>query len=357
MPNRNSAFLSVVLSSPPRRVRWGWAKRGFAALLVLSGCEAPAAGDDEEEDSGTTADTEDSAPPEPTIWDDLEQLPARSGRAEGAGTNSPGERRLLLADSTDGLTYTRRNEVVLDQSNHPNAMRFAGAVLVCSTAHQVAEGRDGAVMSVLPDGSDTWRHYVVELEGMSNPETLPVEAYPVALEDGRVRLYYGTIVEGAWTIHAAVSDNGVHFTYEGPVLAPNGKLGHDGGYVDPMVAKVGDEWHMFVFDSGTLETAHASSSDGLSFVIDSTYALTSEGDPSSLASFLELDDGFRVFSTNAKGSIGSYATSDGETLTPEAGKRLTAAESELEGDWVKHGTVVPKVDGGWMRIYMVEIPE
>ncbi len=277
---------------------------------------------------------------------------------EGLRVECPalGEARVLLPGARED-DAVGRNEVMLDQTNHPNAMRFGGAVLVCSTAHEVAEGRAGAVMPVLPDGSDTWRHYAVGVEGMSSADALPVEASPVALEDGRVRLYYGTILSGEWAIHAAVSDNGVQFTYEGEALPSNGKLGHDGGYVDSTVAKVGDRWHMFVYDSGTRETVHASSSDGVSFEIDSTQALTSDGDPSSLSSLLVLEDGFRVFSTDANGSIGSYSTTDGKTLTIEAGKRLTASEGEREGDWVKHASVVPNVDGGWMMVYMAEIPE
>lgn len=288
--------------------------------------------------------------------DELTELEARTGRAEGVSADSPGVRRLLFAESTDGLNFERLNQVLLDQANHPNAVVTDTAVLVYSTAHQPDGVVDGEVVSVQLLGDDQWRTFLVEIEGLETGQAGVVEAYPVLLPDGRVRLYFGTLVAGEWSIHAAVSEGGVRFQYEGRCLNPNGYSGHDGGYVDPLVTWIKGEWHMYVTDSGRRLATHARSRDGVAFEIDGITPIGGKFDFGVLSSYMAGVGGARLLSSEADGSIGSYWTVDGQTMTPEAGARLSPSPSALEGRWVRHGSAV-WLDGRWRMIYMSEIPE
>lgn len=286
----------------------------------------------------------------------LTRLEARSGRANGATADSPGVRRLLFASSTDGLVYERLDQVLLDQANHPNAVVTDEAMLVYSTAFKPNGERDGEVVSVQLLGGGPWQHYLVEVDGLVDDEARVVEAYPVSLPDGRVRLYFGTTMAGEWSIHAAVSEGGVRFQYEGQCLDPNGYTGHDGGYVDPLVTWIKGEWHMYVTDSGRHIATHARSRDGVTFEIDGSVPIGGKREFGVLSSYLASEDGARLFSSDADGSIGSYWTEDGASLTRELGARLAPSPGALESEWVRHGTVV-QLGGRWLMTYMSEIPE
>lgn len=312
-------------------------------LLLGAACvgqDLPSVSDDLTEDTGI----------EVVTWT------APEGRAEGAADDSPGVRRLLLAESTDGRAFTRRDEIVLDQSNGPAALRTDEAVFVYSTAHGVNGQNDGTVVSVRRDGEEGWSHYVPAfLDLPEGPNAGVVEAYGVALPEGGVRLYFAAAFDERWTIHAAVSPDGLVFRYEGEIVASNGAIGHDGGYVDPMVVWWGGQWHLFLTDSGTIAMVHGVSDDGVNFELDETLSLADDENIEVLSSWLALQGGLRAFASRSDGAIRSYWTSDGVNLEREEGASLEPESGALEGSWVRDAAVVEQ-DGGYWMIYVSEIP-
>ena len=266
-------------------------------------------------------------------------------------------RRVLLATSEDGETFTRVGEPLLDQTNMPSAVRWHDAVLVYSTMYKLADDRDGTAVSARDDARGEWHHYAAVFEDVPVEGAHIVESYAVVLPDDRIRLYFGAVFDGVWGIHSAVSSDAFTFVYEGESVLANGGFGDAGGYVDPLVAWGDGLWHIFVTDSSNATTVHGTSADGLRFEFGETVTLEAGGKPQYLTHWLRLGDGFRIFASNADGTVGSLGTSDGETLEAEEGSRLEPEEGDLESDWVGDAAVVSTDDGGYLMVYVTEIPE
>ncbi|MFT5682107.1 MAG: hypothetical protein ACI8RZ_003025 [Myxococcota bacterium] len=279
----------------------------------------------------------------------------QEGRAADAPDGSPGQRRLLIAGSHDGLHFDRHDEVLLNQANAPSMIRHQDTLFVYTTAYLVDGKSDGTVVSVLEDGAEAWSHYVVVFEDLPENLSPRVEACAVVLPDGRIRLYFGAQEAGVWTIRSAVSDGGLVFRYEGEVVVPNGGVGHNGGYVDPLIAWVGEEWHLFLQDTSTNQTVHGRSPDGLYFELETLDALSSEVHLV-LANWLEVEDGHRIFAS-APNTIESFWTEDGEVLWREEGSRLEPESGVLEVGPVSDPAVIHDGEQGYLMFYVSEIPE
>lgn len=357
--------------APPRGLDGAEATTHFAAAhgattvadadaLPEAGVQGWDSGGDAGLDSGGAGgDTQAQLPEgDPAEWMriDAEPLPPRFGRAEGAGPLSPGVRRIHLATSPDGLNFTRAGVSILDQSNSPSIVQLRGRTLVYSTLHHLDAPKDGTAVSAL-NRDGTWSTYKVELRGLPGTrQSGAVESYAFVLEDRRVRLYFGMDVDGVWAIHAATSDDGIVFQYDGESVPSNGYLGDIGGYIDPIVAELDGAWHMLLTNSGNEEGAHALSTDGLHFDVDSTFDLWVDNDHHILSNWQDTEEGARVY-TSTGSFIGSASTVDGQNFEVEDGERLPSLAGLREGDFVQDGAVQQMSDGSYWMVYVTEIPE
>jgi hypothetical protein len=335
----------------------------YGTATVADAHELPAAGIEDKDtgldSGGGSGDTQTEEPVEDRgewMRIDADPLPPRFGRAEGAASLAPGVRRMHLATSPDGLNFTRAGVSVLDQSNSPSIVELRGRTLVYSTMHQVDGLKDGTAVSAL-NRNGTWSTYKVEFRGLPGTrQSGAVESYAYALEDRRVRLYFGMDIDGVWAIHAATSDDGIVFQYDGESVPSNGYFGDLGGYIDPIVAVLDGTWHMLLADSGTQEGAHALSTDGLHFEVDSTFDLWVDSTHHVLSNWIDLDKGARVYTSTGL-VIGSTFTTDGVEFEIEPGDRLAPSAGVREGDFVQDGAVKQMSDGSYWMIYVTEIPE
>ncbi len=127
------------------------------------------------------------------------------------------------------------------------------------------ESFDQVAVSFSKDQGASWSEPIsIVFDGL--PEGFARAADPslVALEDGRLRLYFSSHpADSPWpAAHSAVSDDAVLWTFE-----PGARLGVAGSrVVDPCVARFQGEWHLFAPVEGRESVAyHALSSDGLAF--------------------------------------------------------------------------------------------
>ncbi len=127
------------------------------------------------------------------------------------------------------------------------------------------ESFDQVAVSFSADEGATWSEPLsIVIDSLPEGMARPSEPCLVALEDGRMRLYFSAhSSESPWpATHSAVSDDGRLWTFE-----PGVRVGVEGSHVlDPAVARFQGQWHFLAPVEGRDGVAyHALSADGLAF--------------------------------------------------------------------------------------------
>src|ERR1051325_3637265 len=82
------------------------------------------------------------------------------GNARGLG---PWATRLMLATSKDGLTFTRTNKVLADQTGVPNAMVDKDGR---ARIYYIDFGNGNIIAAAIQKGADDWAYRRVKIEGL-----------------------------------------------------------------------------------------------------------------------------------------------------------------------------------------------
>lgn len=261
----------------------------------------------------------------------------------GATGNGPWSTRIVLATSTDGLSFTSTGEVLTDQAGVPDLVVDPDKRLRC----YYIDWPNGNVVAVaIQKAPHTWVYKRVRIKGAlpKPPASDPVDPTVVLLPDKRYRLYYmqGAGGMGRQAIYSAISTDGVNFTREPGVrfTPPDGKV------FDPMVLKTASGWSLWTGPDGAYS---ASSRDGLAFT--SKGAFTVGGSRfMTWAATAAPGGGYRIFG-NAVGARGQMSASafstDGTTWRLEPGTRLAGASDV---------GVAALGAGHWVMAYLVPIP-
>ena len=143
------------------------------------------------------------------------------GRAENAAHASAGERRLLLATSTDGDAFLPTGEILTDQGNVPDAViDERGTVYVYYIGQGIEEGKETTAVAISKDDGATWTYRLLAFQDWPSDRD-PSDPDVVLLEDGTFRMFYTGNVQGHdLGILYADSPDGLTFTHKGIALAP-----------------------------------------------------------------------------------------------------------------------------------------
>lgn len=299
----------------------------------------------------------------------LTEIAAPSGVGAGAyASEGPGPRRILLAQSTDGVNFTRLGKVLSDQANTPNMLILSsGRILVYYTAYDIDPGaassdganQDGIAVAVSDDKGSSWRYYCVGMTGFSSGHPPIGDPDVVQLADGTYRMFVtnGTS-DNKINIFSATSTDGMSFVKEGTALNTSSQ-----NYKDSLTAQIGSSWVMYVLNSTNGYMLRATSTNGTSFTMgsDAAYNITvnSVAKPFVLSNWYKISaSSYRVFAFSMETKdIRSFTTSDGLTLTPDATVSLgTPLDSATEKSWVKDAAVQKQADGTYLMAYVAEIP-
>ena len=175
-------------------------------------------------------------------------------------TRGPYFQQMYQAFSSDGITFTPENVMVLDHVSVPDAVRRPnGEIWVYAE-----NGRPGLAnfMVAMEGESGQWEFEdCVRFDGEIKPDVKDPNI--VQLDDGRFRLFYGRSLTLGWPlrpIYTAISEDGLDFLEEGTAIEA-------ADISDPSVVQLPDgSWMMALEHQGT--TLLAESSDGLSFQLN-----------------------------------------------------------------------------------------
>ena len=222
-----------------------------------------------------------------------------SGKAAGANESMPGGNRVKAATSSDGITWIRQSDAILDQIGTPSlVIGPKGLPLLYTTAHQINGPQDGFVVSIGTADGRTWRHCKVKLKGFPTG-LLGVDPDVVALPSGGYRMYLtgsASLGSSRIAIHYAESTDGVSWTYGGLAFEYSESI------LDSVTFRIGETWHMYVLVGSKTEMLHGSSTDGRTFTAIGIGPILIDGQRVVLSQALVSGGQVRVFSFAPPGS-------------------------------------------------------
>ncbi len=321
-------------------------KKLLCILGLLVGCGGGSGGGDatSSSESETSVLTSDFTPP--------------TGAGTGGDTENMGPwgNRLLLATSKDGLTWTRKNQLLTDQGDVPDlVMDSQGWIYLYYMGWTVGDEQNKPVVAISTDQGETWVYKKVVLSGFENMSP-PCDPDVQLLPDGTYRLYTTTSNLGETPgTYVAEGTDGIHFSKVGSAFSRTGT-----NVLDPSTVHANGVWHLFAGGQTTTPGAnwHATSTDGLTFTYYEEKIFAYQGTRCMVANAIPVSGGWRYYAfTTPVGSIVSFFSSDGWTWTEEAGVRLELdTTTGLEKDSVKDPGVVQLPDGTYLMVYVTQIP-
>src|ERR1017187_5560047 len=270
------------------------------------------------------------------------------------------EERLLAATSTDGLTFTRTNNIITDQARSPNLV-VANGMLYLYYITAVGNRQGTLAVAISSDQGKTWIFKQAEVRN-GGRLILPYAPDIRILENGRFRLYFNDARQVPRIVYADGED-GIHFTWAGTLYMRPGRYGSL--MIGSLLVAVCGGWHTYLRDVnadffGVVSHGFSSDGDSFSFSSDPRISFSNGKEPCHPTSAVSLENGRSRFygsPNQVPGGVRSFVTSDGIEFEPEAGIRLAPdSRSELEKDLVKDAAVVKLSDGSYFMVYVTNIP-
>src|SRR3989338_1194243 len=279
-----------------------------------------------------------------------------TGKTTGPGQNGPWVMRLMSAKSTDGLNFTRTNQVITDQGDVPDlAVDKNGKIYLYYVGWTVAGEQNKTVVAISEDNGKTWIYKKLGLIGFEGGMAAAVDPDIQILDDGTFRLYVTSDPEdgqGPRTYYAEGKD-GINFTKMGVAFSGSGRF-----VLDPSTLRTPSGWHFFagVGGGGIEKGWHATSEDGKTFTQQEYKEFVKDGKGYIFTNAIAIPGGYRAYAFDNR-TIVSFFSTDGENWTAEDGVRLTLdPSSQLETGVLKDPAVARLSDGSYLMVYVTKIP-
>jgi hypothetical protein len=279
-----------------------------------------------------------------------------TGRAANPPRESAGERRINIATSTDGITYTPTGDVLTDQGNVPDAVvADDGTIFVYYIGQGVSNHEEDTVVAVSEDQGKTWSYHFLTFLDLPNVKP-PSDPDVVLLPDGTFRMFYTCdFGPNALGIRYADSTDGFTFTHKGIALRPSINV------VDSTTFLIDETWTMLVLDATDAKQYVATSTDGATFTLigDATlqapdqnmYFLSNpipENTPTTLLGF----------SNPSVNRLRTFSTSDGITWTGSDTVSMSGTQTALHGGSYLQDLSIAKIsDDAYLLFYVTDIPK
>jgi len=286
------------------------------SLLLVAHCGGSKSDETTDTASPDTVSTDMTVPP-------VEACPVLD---ESEGETALESHRVQWAHSTDGVSFTVDDTILLEKASVPDAvMGPNGKVWVYFVngnpgqhAIFVAEQQEDGTLETFD---------CIRVDGAIRPNAVDPDV--VRLPDGRYRLFFfeGWFVGDAkpqddHPFYSAISEDGIHFTQELKVLETTG------GGTDPTATYLDDGTWLLGVTTGE-EVLLAKGTDG------SAFELTGTSFPSGIPEIASFDDGtVRMYVTGKDSKLIHKSTDGGETWTEEGSFSVPGADPSL----IKLGT-------------------
>ncbi|MBI2595230.1 hypothetical protein HYW46_00655 [Candidatus Daviesbacteria bacterium] len=276
------------------------------------------------------------------------------GKTTGPGANGPWSMRLMSATSTDGLNFTRTNQVITDQGDVPDlTVDKNGRIYLYYVGWTVADEQNKSAVAISDDNGKSWVFKKLSLTGFEGGMAAAVDPDVQILEDGTFRLYVTSDPEdglGPRTYYAEGID-GINFTKMGIAFSGAGKA-----VLDPSILQTSSGWHLFAGGGGSEKGWYAVSQDGISFTQKEYKEFIKDGKGYIVANLIPALGGYRAYGFGNK-TIVSFFSKDGKDWVAEEGVRLSINHnSGFETGVLKDPAVVQLSDSSYLMVYVTKIP-
>lgn len=274
------------------------------------------------------------------------------GRPVNPPPASAGERRLLLARSTDGVHFTAGGEVLTDQGNVPDIVVDPDGTLRVYYIGQSIEANkeESTVVAISKDNGTTWTFRKLTYKNWPQPRD-PSDPDVVLLDDGTYRMYFtSSLPNNMLGIVYADSPDGITFTYQGIALESTSSV------IDSTTFYFDDMWHMYVLQEKVPGQLHAISTDGNTFTLTDTANVVLPLDRYILSNQLLEGSMIRMFGFNLpEANIRTFTSTDGEVWLADDIALEGNTTATLGSNYIQDSSVAQLEDGTYLMVYVSEM--
>lgn len=226
---------------------------------------------------------------------------------------SPYYHQIYSATSTDGLNWTKQNVLLFDHASVPGAVKDTnGTIFLYFDYFASTSSTEKLMVASSTDGITFTTAQEVQITGSTVIRR--VDPTALLLPDGSIRLFYidFDVSPNTKEVHSATSVDGIHFTEDLGIRFTKEPI------TDPDVFSIGDSvWVMYVTYWGNgMELIRSMATDGLTFIEDTTFFFDKGG----VSGTMQYDTLFRTYYCG--NGIESFTTTKGKGVTMETGSRI-----------------------------------
>lgn len=255
--------------------------------------------------------------------------------------NGPFFHNVYKATSTDGLNFTKNENILIEKASVPDAVKTNDGTIFVYAVDGARRSQSGIMVARSKNNGETWEMGSVKF---SSPNPGGADPQAILLDDGRIRLFYVTMPlaepgqpldpSSKNQVLSAISSNGINFTPE------DGKRFEYDQITDPDVIKIGEIWFMYAAQGP--KQIYATSTDGMTFLYKGL--IRNQG---SVSKTVPIDSGkYRQYF--CKSGIASATTSDGTNWQDDSGLRIVGS-----GDAMVCDPSPVKTESGWLMFYKI----
>lgn len=279
-------------------------------------------------------------------------------RLVNANPARAGARQILIATSSDGITFTPSGVRLTAQGNVPDMVVASdGTIFAYYIGQSISQNDEDTVVAKSVDNGATWTYHFLTFNNLPSPRQ-PGDPDVVLLPDGTFRMFYTDSVDEALIgIRYADSTDGMTFTYGG--IALNAGI----PVADSTTFFQNGTWTMLVIDHSPdflFKQYKATSTDGKTFTYvgevgdvvgpTGTYFLSNP--------LIEHDDLRMIGFGGDNQTLESFSSPDTITWTSDPTPILSASPLSLQGGtYLQDSSVAKLANGTYLLLYVTDMAQ
>src|SRR3972149_1312422 len=104
--------------------------------------------------------------------------------------NGPFYHKVYKATSTDGITFTKTGELIMDKASVPDVVKISDGTLFIYAVDGAQRSNSGIMVARSKDDGKTWEMGSLQVKTSRTKFNIGADPQAVLLDDGSIRLYY-----------------------------------------------------------------------------------------------------------------------------------------------------------------------